>query len=84
MQTKMSSGCPFSSVSGVEAKVCADVAARQRLGIAKYGMTVSDNPLSTREWLQHAYEEALDMAVYLKRAMDEIDSRSKPTPEDLD
>lgn len=56
-------------VSGIEAQVCQDIAARQALGTAKYGTTVADNPLTHRQWLQHAYEEALDMAIYLKRAM---------------
>ena len=55
----------------IENQVMADIARRQQMGIAKYGMTVADNPLSLREWLQHAYEECLDMAVYLKRAMAE-------------
>lgn len=58
---------------GIEAKVCADIAARQMLGIAKYGVTVQDNPLPLRQWLQHAYEECLDQAVYLRRAIQEID-----------
>lgn len=61
------------SPTGIEAMVCADIAKRQALGIAKYGTTVSENPLDLRAWLQHAYEEALDMAIYLKRAMAEID-----------
>ena len=61
------------SVSGIEAEVCADIALRQAKGISKYGTTVADNPLALREWLQHGYEEALDMAIYLKRAMHEID-----------
>ena len=60
--------------SGIEAAVCEDIAKRQRLGIQKYGGTVEDNPLDLREWLQHAYEECLDQAVYLKRAMAEIDN----------
>ena len=59
------------TATGTEARVCADLAARQQLGIAKYGTTVADNPLSLREWLQHAYEEALDLAVYLRRAIEE-------------
>ena len=58
--------------SGIEAAVCADIAARQRVGIAKYGTTVADNPLELRAWLQHSYEEALDLAIYLKRAMEEL------------
>lgn len=58
-------------VTGIEKKVCEDIAKRQELGLAKYGTTVEENPLTLREWLQHAYEEALDMAVYLRRAIDE-------------
>lgn len=59
--------------TGIEAQVCADIAARQRRGIEKYGVTVQDNPLPLRAWLQHAYEETLDRAVYLKRAMAELE-----------
>jgi hypothetical protein len=54
--------------SGIEAMVCDDIAKRQQVGIAKYGTTVAENPLTHAQWLQHAYEECLDMAVYLKRA----------------
>ena len=61
----------FAIATGTEAAVCADIADRQVKGIAKYGTSVADNPLPLRAWLQHAYEEALDMAIYLKRAMDE-------------
>ena len=59
--------------TGTEARVCDDLARRQALGIAKYGKTVEANPLKLREWLQHAYEEALDLAVYLKRAIEEME-----------
>ena len=59
----------MSSPSGIEAAVCDDIAERQKKGIAKYGLTVAENPLNLREWLQHAYEETLDKAVYLKRAI---------------
>lgn len=60
---------------GIEADVCADIAGRQQLGKAKYGTTVAENPLSLREWMQHAYEECLDQAVYLKRGIAEIDAQ---------
>jgi len=56
-----------------EAMVCQDILRRQQLGVTKYGTTVAGNPLPLREWLQHAYEEALDLAVYLRRAMQDID-----------
>jgi len=50
--------------------VCHDLHDRAAMGLAKYGVTVSDSPLSRRQWLQHAYEEALDLAVYLKKALE--------------
>jgi uncharacterized protein (DUF2336 family) len=61
--------------TGVERQVCDMIARRQELGIAKYGQTVADNPLSLRQWLQHALEEVLDQAIYLQRAINEIDKR---------
>ena len=62
----------ISRAVGVEALVCADIARRQQQGIAKYGVTVADNPLTLSQWLQHAYEETLDLAIYLKRALVEM------------
>ena len=58
--------------SGIEAIVCADIADRQRAGIAKYGTTVADNPLTRKEWAIHAYQECLDQAVYLRKLIDEL------------
>ena len=63
------------SPSGIEALVCTDIAQRQQKGIAKYGVTVADNPLELRAWVQHAYEECLDQAVYLRRIMEELDKK---------
>lgn len=57
-------------------RVCLDIAARQQLGMKKYGTTVEENPLPTKAWLQHAYEEALDMAIYLKRTIEELDKKN--------
>ena len=54
-------------VSGVEAEVCIEIARRQQFGLAKYGTTVEANPLSLMQWVQHAKEEALDLAVYLTK-----------------
>jgi len=59
----------MSNPTGIEKMVCEDITKRQALGIKKYGTTVADNKLTHDQWLQHAYEEALDLAVYLKRAM---------------
>ena len=65
------------TVQGIEAIVCADIARRQELGIAKYGTTVEQNPLELRAWLQHQYEELLDAAVYCRRAIAEIDVKEQ-------
>jgi hypothetical protein len=67
--------------TGIEAEVCADIAARQQKGIAKYGVTVDDNQLTEREWLQHHYEELLDAAIYCKKRMKLMDERE---PADYD
>lgn len=67
----------MSAPTGIEAIVCSDIASRQALGIAKYGVTVADNPLSLREWLTHAYQECLDQAVYLRRAIAELELSEK-------
>lgn len=68
---------------GTEANVCLDIGSRQEMGIAKYGTTVADNPLSLRQWLQHAYEETLDKAIYLKRAIAEIDAQELRDIDDM-
>jgi hypothetical protein len=60
---------------GTESRVCDDIAERQALGINKYSKTVEQNPASLKEWLQHAYEEALDLAIYLKRAIERMEGR---------
>ena len=51
------------------AAVQGDLAARSALGLAKYGTTLARTDLTQAEWLQHAYEEALDFACYLKRVL---------------
>jgi len=61
--------------TGTEKRVCDDIAKRQVKGVSKYGTTVENSPLSQRQWLRHAYEEALDLAIYLRRT---IDDASKP------
>jgi hypothetical protein len=62
------------STADIESAVCEDIKRRQHNGITKYGMSVAENPLSQREWLTHAYEEALDLAVYLRKIIDGVQS----------
>ncbi len=57
--------------------VCDDLRKRSEVGIKKYGVTLERTDLSLRDWLQHAYEECLDTANYLKRAMMEIDNSTE-------
>ena len=50
-------------------EVITDLIAREKMGRIKYGVTVDKANLSEQEWMNHAYEEALDFAIYLKRLM---------------
>lgn len=61
---------PFDAV--VEA-VRNDLLLRSRFGQLKYGIGIDRTNVGLRDWLQHAYEECLDQANYLKRAILEID-----------
>ena len=60
--------------SVVEA-VRSDLLNRSQIGVAKYGTTLDRTDLNLRDWLQHAYEETLDQANYLKRAIMELDRK---------
>lgn len=44
-----------------------DLIARQEKGRIEYGTTMDRTDLNEQQWLQHAYEEALDLAIYLKK-----------------
>jgi hypothetical protein len=50
--------------------VRADLAARSALGQAKYGTTLARTDLTRAQWLTHAYQEALDLALYLRRLIE--------------
>lgn len=49
-----------------------DLKQRSELGIEKYGVTLDRKDIDLKGWLQHAYEETLDKALYLKRAIKEL------------
>jgi hypothetical protein len=55
--------------------VISDLESREQRRIAKYNTTMDRSDLTHKEWLQHAYEEALDMALYLKKAINESESK---------
>ena len=52
-----------------------DLLQRSERGIQKYGTTLDREDLTHRDWLQHAYEEALDLANYLKKCILDLDSK---------
>lgn len=64
----------MTAVDSIVEAVRADLLRRSHVGIAKYGVTLDRTDLTLRDWLQHAYEETLDQANYLKRAIVEIDN----------
>ena len=54
-------------MSQVTEQVINDIQQRELKGIETYGTTMDRNDLSQDQWLQHAYEEALDFCIYLKK-----------------
>ena len=46
-----------------------DLYKREIRGLKEYGTTMDRTDLSQDEWLQHAYEEALDLCLYLKKLL---------------
>ena len=57
-------------MSAVEDRVCLRLQERAEVGLRKYGVTMERTDLSELEWLNHALEETLDLAVYLQRMID--------------
>ena len=51
----------------IEEKVCQSIRERAEMGKNKYGTTMERKDLSIREWLAHAQEEAMDLAIYLEK-----------------
>ena len=57
--------------------VCVDLRKRSKVGYKKYGKTLDRTDLTLLDWLNHAYEEALDTANYLKVIIKIIESNKK-------
>jgi len=51
----------------IEEKVCDKILERAEMGKNKYGTTMERTDLSVTEWLTHAQEEAMDLAIYLEK-----------------
>ena len=52
-------------------EVIKDLNEREEKGLDTYGTTMDRTDLTEKEWLQHAYEEALDLALYLKKLINQ-------------
>ena len=57
-------------MSSVENRVCLKILDRAEVGEKKYGTTMDRTDLSTAEWIKHAQEEAMDLAVYLEKILE--------------
>jgi hypothetical protein len=64
-------------MSKIEQKVVHKILKRAEVGKSKYGTTMERTDLSRLEWLVHAQEEAMDLAVYLEKIIQEIKKGAK-------
>ena len=54
----------------VNDRLITEIKERRNMGLKKYGVLLKDAPLSRKDLLQHAKEEALDLAEYLQTLID--------------
>jgi hypothetical protein len=64
-------------MSSVENKVCIKILDRAEVGENKYGKTMERTDLSTIDWVKHAQEEAMDLAVYLEKILELLTQEQK-------
>ena len=63
---------PIKHASDLLNEVVMDMIMREKKGYSQYKQTMDREDLTEKEWLQHAYEEALDLALYLKKIVTNI------------
>ena len=56
-------------MSSIEDEVCKKIQARSDVGKEKYGVTMEEEILSIREWLNHLQQELMDAAVYVEKLL---------------
>ena len=54
-------------MSSIENNVCIKMLNRAEIGEKKYNTTMERKDLSRVQWLVHAQEEAMDLAIYLEK-----------------
>jgi hypothetical protein len=55
--------------------ICLKIHARAGLGLAKYGVSLDDAPLTRLQALRHAQEEMIDAAEYLEKEIQAEEKR---------
>ena len=53
-------------MSAIEDSVCSKLQERAGFGLAKYGVTLLREDLTTLDWLNHAQQESMDLCNYLE------------------
>ncbi len=64
------------AVSRIEDRVVDRIRERAMRGAQKYGTTMERLDLSRLDWLRHAQEEAMDLAVYLERLIRDEEAKA--------
>jgi len=59
-------------MSYIEDQVIELIEQRAKFGLNKYNVDMMREDLDLEKWLQHALEECLDQAIYLRRAIHEL------------
>ena len=68
-------GKEVGQVSGIEARLCLEIAQRQARGLNKYGVALADNPAPLIGRVQHFKEEMLDGAAYAEWIIDRLEAK---------
>lgn len=63
---------PVNLEKTMEERVIKEIRLRRIRGLSKYGTGAEESPLTTLQWIQHAKEEALDLAIYLERLQSDL------------
>jgi hypothetical protein len=58
-------------------RVIQRMADRSNIGMKTYGVTMERKDISTIDWMRHAQEEALDLAIYLERCITDLSAKKE-------
>jgi hypothetical protein len=56
--------------SNILTLVIEDMRKREAKGVLEYGTTLDRKDINEKEWIYYAYEEALDLALYLRKIIE--------------